>query len=303
MTEERTMPIEEIVNPINRFVAFIEEREAIRVRRLSGKPWPWTTNEIMQTYRFTNIHREDDTVSRHYQKTIRDRYGEFDLVFPATVLYRWFNRVSTCDALFNEPDFTNHSAYEQYMESGDIRILKDVINKLPPPHVTGAFIINGKPGFTKGEGVLEYFDEWMQKPWREVWHDWLETPPMLVEIYEWLMAEGLGTFMRGQIVADLKYLKFLVKVPDWWTWAAPGPGSMRGLNAVLERPLNNNWKKGEWLKELTDLNQTISPILEEIGLGKLHNQDLQNCLCEFSKFTKTARGTGRPRQVFRHKEN
>lgn len=296
------MNIEAIEDPVIRFVAFIEERENIRIRRSSGKPWPWTQNEILQSYRFTNVHREDDAVSRHYQKTIRYRYGEDPLVFPGTVLYRWFNRISTCDAIFNEPMLNNISVFEEYMMNHpNIRLLEDAVHRVQRPYVTGSFIINGKPGFPKETGVLMYFEEWIQKPWREMWFQWLENPPLLEEMYNLILSDGLGSFMRGQIIADLKYLPFMKNVDDWWTWAAPGPGSMRGLNIVRNLAASNPWRKGEWLVELNRLSDEVTPMLEEIHIGKLHNQDLQNCLCEFSKFTKTARGTGRPRQTFKHR--
>jgi 5-hmdU DNA kinase, helical domain len=294
------MNIANIPDPIERFVAFVEERENIRARRESGKPWPWTQDLTLQTYRFTNIHREDDKVSRHYQKTIRNRYEDSPLVLPGTVLYRWFNRISTCDAFFNEPDFTNKSAFEAYIETGNLDILQTILTKIPSPHVTGAFIVTGLPGYQKGEGVLLYFHTWCQKPWEEIWIAWRNNPPLLSEMYELIGSTGLGSFMRGQLVADLKYLPFMLNVPDWWEWATPGPGSMRGLNIVFGRPMNTVWRKGEWLEELRRLNSWVMPRLEKIGIDKLHNQDLQNCLCEFSKFTKATTNAGRPRQRFQH---
>jgi hypothetical protein len=223
------------------------------------------------------------------------------------VLYRWFNRVSTCDALFNEPDFTNNSAFEQYITTGNLGILQTVLSKIPTPHVTGAFIVTGKQGYQKGPGVLMYFHDWIHyhqcfSPWRETWHKWLEYPPSLENINEWIDSPGLGSFMRGQIVADLKYLPFMKNAPDWWTWAAPGPGSMRGLNIVFGRPMDTTWRKGEWLEELQRLSGWVTPMLEKAGINKLHNQDLQNCLCEFSKYTKVTTNAGRPRQVFRREE-
>jgi hypothetical protein len=124
-------------------------------------------------------------------------------------------------------------------------------------------------------------------------------PPYLAEIYDWIDGNGLGSFMRGQIVADLKYVKFMIDAPDWWIWATPGPGSQRGLNIVYERPMHQSWKKGEWLLALQQLNELVTPLLKSYGMGPLHNQDLQNCLCEWSKYTKVERGEGRPRQVFR----
>ena len=294
------MNIPAITDPIERFVAFIREREDIRLRRERGDPWPWTEDLTLQTYRFTNVRREHDKVSRHYQKTIRNHYGESPIVLPATVFYRWFNRPSTCDAFFNEPDLENQTTFERYIEANDPQILLDCLTEIEPPHVTGAFIITGKPGFSKGEGVIHWFHDWCQRPWNNAWKAWINYPPSLALMYEWLDGTGLGSFMRGQIVADLKYLPFMRHNVDWWAWATPGPGSQRGLNIVFGRPMDTTWGKGEWLFDLQRLSVWVEPELEKHGIGKLHNQDLQNCLCEFSKYTKVTTNVGRPRQVFRH---
>jgi hypothetical protein len=296
------MKIEDIENPIERFVAFIAEREAIRIRRfVMKKPWPWTDNDILQDYRFTNVHREDDAVSQHYQNTVRNRYLDRPLVLPTTVAYRWFNRISTCNALFNESHLNNLSVFEQYIDTGDEEILLDCLKKLPPPHVTGAFIVTGKPGFPKGEGVIHYIHSWCRKPWREFWETWQKDPPLLSKMYSYLYSEGLGSFMLGQLVADLKYLPFIQGVADWWDWATPGPGSLRGMNFVHGRPMMSPYSKGQWLNELIELSNTVTPLLAGYGMDRLHNQDLQNCLCEFSKFTKAATGQGRPRQTFKNR--
>jgi hypothetical protein len=297
VSKGENMRIEEIQNPVDRFAAFIMERELIRLRRTAGKPWPWTEDDILQDYRFTNVHREDDTVSQHYQDTVRNRYGENPLVFPASVAYRWFNRPSTCDALFSG----NRSVFESYIDTGNITILQECIGQLEPPYVTGSYIITGKPGYAKVDGVIYYIHHWCQKGWHDRWNYWRKDPPLLSEMYEWINSEGLGSFMRGQIIADLKYVPFMKNVKDWWIWATPGPGSLRGLNIVLERPMTESWPKGEWLTQLIRLNDIITPMLEKGGISRLHNQDLQNCLCEFSKYTKVARGWGRPRQTFKNR--
>jgi hypothetical protein len=291
--------IKDIEDPIEKFVAFIIERESIRKKRAGFLPWPWTEDNILQSYRFTNVHREDDKVSLHYQKSIRNRYGENPIVLPATVAYRWFNRMSTCDALFNEPELSNETVFERYINTNDIQVLLDCINNIEPPHVTGSFIITGMPGYPKAEGVVRYIHLWCQKDWRDLFDQWQKQPPLLSQMYEDIDSGGLGSFMRGQIVADLKYLPFMRNVADWWMWATPGPGSLKGLNIVMERPPTTPWPKGEWLVQLIRLADTVAPRLEKEGIGRLHNQDLQNCLCEWSKYTKTARGLGRPRQVFR----
>jgi hypothetical protein len=297
------MSITDLEDPFDRYAAFIRERNEIYHKKTGGQPWPWTEDRILQSYRFTDIYRERDRTSLHYQTTVRNRYGEDPIVLPATVLYRWYNRIITCDALFNEPDFSNQSAFERYIFSNceKASIIYDLINELPTPHVTGAFIINGAQGYAKGIGVAIQFHEWCQKPWREQWEQWTSFPPTLQDMFIWLRenASGLGSFMGAQLVADLKYLPFMEqKVEDWWTWAAPGPGSQKGLNAVLGRPMDQHWNEKEWQVEIQCLNLRENEALKD--LGPFHCQDTQNHCCEFSKYEKTRLGLGRPRQIFRH---
>jgi hypothetical protein len=165
--------IAEMNNPIEKFVTFIAEREAIRIRRfvMRNDP-PWTSDPILQQYRFTNVHREDDTVSKHYQKTVRDVYQDSNMVLPATVLYRWFNRPSTCEPIFDKGAAHSRSLYELYINSGSISLLQSGIDKLSPPHTTGAYVISSPEGLPKAEGILQYFDQWMQRDWVEQWRRW-----------------------------------------------------------------------------------------------------------------------------------
>jgi hypothetical protein len=296
--------ISDINDPFERYIAFLIERDKIYYRKTTGRHWPWTEDSILQEFSFTEVYRERDRTSLHYQKTIRDYYTQDDaFVLPGTVLYRWFNRMSTCDSFFGQPDFGNKSIFEHYIDNPgdkDLRILLECLEKIPTPHVTGAFTINGKPGHEKGVGVLCYFHEWCKKPWEDKWKAWLDSPPLLEDMYDWLRVDstGLGPFMAAQLVADLKYLPFMVDVMDWWTWAAPGPGSQRGLNIICDRSIGESWKPAEWLKRLQELNAAENKELVPLGLGPFHAQDTQNHLCEFSKYEKTRLGTGRPRQRY-----
>ena len=110
---------------------------------------------------------------------------------------------------------------------------------------------------------------------------------------------GLGSFMAAQIVADLKYVSPLKNARDWQTFAAPGPGSKRGLNRVLGRPKDTSWRDDDtWRAAFRLLREQIMPDLERIGLGDLHAQDLQNCLCEFHKYEHARLGEGKPKRRF-----
>jgi hypothetical protein len=110
---------------------------------------------------------------------------------------------------------------------------------------------------------------------------------------------GMGSFMSGQVIADTKYVGELYTAPDWWTWATPGPGSLRGLNRVMERPVDARWTGGSWHQALQELRGEVdSAIHANQSMDTLHAQDLQNCLCEFDKYERTRLGEGRPRSRY-----
>jgi hypothetical protein len=109
----------------------------------------------------------------------------------------------------------------------------------------------------------------------------------------------MGSFVAAQIVADLKYVPPLKHARDWMTFAAPGPGSKRRLNRVLGRPADAPWRDDDtWRVGFRRLHEEIKPELERMGLGDLHAQDLQNCLCEMDKYERTGLGEGKPKRRF-----
>jgi hypothetical protein len=50
---------------------------------------------------------------------------------------------------------------------------------------------------------------------------------------------------------------------------------------------------------LRNFHDSVRGDLERVGLGDLHAQDLQNCLCEFDKFERARLGEGKPKRKFR----
>lgn len=122
---------------------------------------------------------------------------------------------------------------------------------------------------------------------------------------------GLGSFMAAQVVADLKYFPPFYSrelgIPtsateDWWTFAASGPGSRRGLNRVMGAPIDNSWREEQWRASLAMLHKAILPELPASIDTRLSAQDLQNCLCEFDKYERARLGEGTPKQIYTPRE-
>jgi len=61
---------------INALFAFIEEREAIRLRREAGSDPPWTTDPILRAWSFRNVCREDDRTTIWIATEWRDPHAD-----------------------------------------------------------------------------------------------------------------------------------------------------------------------------------------------------------------------------------
>lgn len=245
------------------FFAYARERHSVYLRRRAGlqPPSVWTQDPILQEFRFTNVFRELDRTTEHFRRTVRDPLRSSGAVLLATVLWRWFNRTETGDAMFVHPydagsSLGNMTAWELYLEDSNTEWLRRAIHKhVGPrgPFVTGAYIIRSPGGMDKLTGVLDSVRRFRantiggvdQRPaadWVEFSTDaiWRNTssdnlPPLRLEqVWEWLgKFDLIGDFMAYEVVSDLRWTDLLSRAPDVMTWANPGPGAARGLGRVF----------------------------------------------------------------------
>ena len=81
---------------------FAAERQAIFYRRLKGNVASWTSDPILQNYRFTNAYRAADRVSQYLIREVQYGVGRSQdpqEVFFRTLLFKIFNRIETWEAL------------------------------------------------------------------------------------------------------------------------------------------------------------------------------------------------------------
>lgn len=108
-----------------------------------------------------------------------------------------------------------------------------------------------------------------------------------------MQLEGLGSFMAAQVVADLKNTEGhpLTRAPDWWTWSAWGPGSLRGLSWFFGQPITP-------AKYDQAMSVVIGYINRELPGLMISAQDVQNCLCEYDKYMRVRSGSGRSKRKY-----
>ena len=272
---------------MQQLIAWIAEREAIRVRREAGQPKPWTDDPILRAWRFCNIRRENDKVTRWIAQNWREPNAADPDLFFAMAVARLVNWPDTMTVLgYPVPFDGDHfitvlqtRAAEGAKVWGEAYNISNAGKSLPKVAVVSSVL----------------YGLWARRKQLRPKED-----DTLLGFYVRLKdMDGFASFMAAQVVADTKYVAPLLNARDWWSFAAPGPGSKRGLNRVLDRPKDTPWRDDDsWRAALARLHAAITPELERIGIGRLCAQDLQNCLCEFDKNERLRLGEGKPKRRF-----
>ena len=251
---------------INKFIHFINERERARILKGAGEPKPWTYDPVLQSYRFCNVRREDDKVTRWINDNWRGPYYQHPSMPRAMLLARLINWPDTLEEI-GFPEVWHARTYADKIGARMARGDKTW---------TGAYMITAEkePGIPKQVSVcktVEALNFQLRDTCQGVWEQLQELP-------------RIGSFMAAQVVADLKHCAELEHAHDKRHFCAPGPGSEKGLNILLG--VNRVWNQKDFIAEVCKLSD---PIWRGTGLI-LDNQDIQNCLCEFHKYV---RGTSR----------
>lgn len=271
------------------FLRFVIYRHRVWINRTAGKPAPWTDDAILQNYRFCNVYRELDKVTLWIRKNWSADYGSDPDLWFAMVVARLVNLPSSLNRLQPLPWVP-----KRFVDTMEAQAKVGVTVFGP------AYIVS-----TNGHSMpkAQYLAELVLNP---MWKARVSLRPQegehLQAYHARLMSmQGMGSFMAAQVVADIKNTpgSHLRKSKDWWDWAAPGPGSLRGLSRVLGRgAVRTGLKEPDWLAGVQYLRDQINDRFTSLGWDQVCSQDTQNCLCEFDKYERARLGEGKPKQKF-----
>lgn len=289
------IPISEIrkLTPIQRYLYWVEEREAIRLRKEADLPKPWTNDEILRNYRFCNVRRMDDKVSKWLQDNWYTPYFNHPNMLQAVGMARFINKpeslILLTDLLFKEKKPFPNASVNRINWSSVITTLREHRNN-GNVIFNGAYMVRGNDGIDKIECVVKYYVEPLSKI--EIDTSNMENTHKAI-----FSSYGLGSFMAGQIVADLRWA-----VAGTWLdkdkWAPLGPGSQRGKNRLEGKILSIKCKQKEFEKFLATLIGICKKELPAKITERLEAHDYQNTLCEFDKYERALWNQGRPKQKY-----
>lgn len=274
------------------FFAYAVKREKIRIAKDAGQERPWTDDEILQTYRFCNVFREDDVVTKWIRENLRDPMTNDGMVLMVMVVARFFNRVTTLEKI---KDILLTQGFNAYLFR---ERLKD-----HAPLVTGAYMIKTPKGMNKLEGLLEIF----QPVYNDLKHldnfvscrgPFLEDLWMELKKYPYI-----GNFIAYEVVTDMRHTKLMEGVQDANSWACAGPGAARGMSRICFGEIGNFRYSSD--SDQTRLNNGMQQLLmfsrsQEYWPFKRHweMREVEHTLCEFDKYERVRRHEGTPKQKY-----
>lgn len=294
------MQPDERVTSVESLLYFVWEREAIRLARENEIPREsWTADPVFRKYKFTNIRRRDDRVSRWVINNLIRPYRSDPYLWFTLLVARIVNWPPTLDRLLYEevipcrPEEFAPRDFERTIES-----FKKEVEKV----YSGAYMIYPtklEPGSSKSRSIAKYIIGDVVKQSENI-HYALRRKDCEPSVERFVgalaQAYGVSTFMAGQVAADLTYAPgHLDSAEDLYTWAPMGPGSLRGLNYLHGRSPYAGWSQVEFNSALMELNSRINNELDIVDLT-LH--DVQNVMCEFSKYCRARLGEGKPKTIY-----
>jgi len=275
--------------------AWVREREGIRLKKESGVPTPWTDDQILATYRFCNVRREDDRVTVWIRENIRKPFAAAKYLWLMMVIARLINWPDTLSELITTSAWPRGDDFDPQELGTVLNLRKERGDKV----YTGAYMIPApaERGADKQTWLAETVigDLWRR---RDRFHSYLHgraaEHATLQGVHELLMrTQGLGEFLAYQAVVDMRFTS-LLKYSTGKNWAAAGPGTIRGLNRIHGRPLKYSLGQERALSEMRAIYKVVQ---EETGV-EMDFSDVPNILCETDKYLRVKNGEGKPRALY-----
>lgn len=279
--------------PRDRLIHWITEREMVRQHKEKGDPKPWTADPILQSYRFCNVRRMDDKVSQWLLRNWYEPHKNHANMLAAVAIARFINKPESLETLGRWLFRNGPPRWD--MIKADLHDRKNY-----GPVFNGAYMVRGNSPNTKDKVVI-VVDEYVKPMFETV--QWYNADSMKATHSLLCLQYGFGSFMAGQIVADLRWA-----VDGGWkdrnTWAPMGPGSARGLARLFGgewKTLNGHYlnRPDEWQTDFR--REVLGKVKEQLPpevSSRLEAMDYQNICCEWDKHERALWGEGKPKQRY-----
>jgi len=264
--------------------AFAVERQKIFFRRYKGFDAPWTDDPILAVHRFTNAYRVSDRVSQYMLRHVQGNLaGSQEDIFFRTILFKFFNRISTWDRLvaaFGEPRAA-HFSPERYGQ-----VLENAIRGGTRIYSAAYIMPSGGPrsGYRRKHNMHLNL---LARMLADGLPSKIARARSMANAFELLRSyPTIGDFLAYQYVTDLNYSQ-LTEFTEM-EFVCAGPGALEGI-AKCFRQLGG--KDTEWIIRRTaeiqeEAFETLGLKFQNLWGRPLQLIDCQNLYCEIGKYAR-----------------
>lgn len=267
------------------FTNYINKRESVRLLKESGQPAPWTDDPILRDYRFTNVRRTDDRISKYGIEMFAENpsLSLYDKIMNM-ILFRAFNKPET-SAIFQQPiqDWSDENLNS--IDQHAAKLLDNLGDKYN--QYGSAYFQSGLKGAWGVRSNIHSAQRMLDMMAHIRENAIVEsiianpTPLGVLEIIKSVKGIG-GNFLSYQIWVDLTYIPELPLNEDHMTVA--GPGCALGISMLVEDM--DGMTPEELIFHIRD-NQHALDLDIDFCLTVM---DIENIFCEFSKYMKRTLG-------------
>lgn len=268
---------------------FAAMRQEVFFNKLKNVPPPWTSDPILNTYKFCNAYRVSDRVSQYLIKNViydeNKSQNEEEVLF-RILLFKIFNKIETWEYL--ESKIGDYITLSNFDLEGYSNILQEAMN-IGYVIYTSAYMSCASKEFgydKKHQNHLALIDKMVVK-------DRVINPIVkaksLEEIFHILESYPLlGKFMAYQLATDINYSEVINFDDNSFTIA--GPGAERGINKCFIDTKGKSYADViYWMTENQENEfQRLGLNFKSLWGRPLQAIDCQNLFCETDKYCRAA---------------
>lgn len=265
---------------------FAAMRQDVFFNRLEGCTYPWTSDAILNKYKFTNVYRATDRVSQYliknviYNDALPDSPRE---VFFRIMLFKLFNKIETWELLTSK---IGQVTFEDYNFKSYEKVLSAAMTAGKRIYSAAYIMPSAKSSFgyeRKHGNHLKLIESMI----RQETYNRMANASTMQQAFEILKAfPSLGDFLAYQFLIDINYSTVINFSES--EFVVPGPGAKGGISKCFSDTAGLS--EVEIIKLMTD-RQEIE--FERLGLSfktlwgrNLQLIDCQNVFCEVDKYAR-----------------
>ncbi|HEY9801126.1 MAG TPA: nucleotide kinase domain-containing protein [Leptolyngbyaceae cyanobacterium] len=277
---------QEIFDTYWRFAAM---RQEVFFNRINNVPPPWSSDPIINTYKFCNAYRASDRVSQYLIKNViydaRRSKNEEEVLF-RILLFKIFNKIETWEYL--ESKIGDYITLDKFDLDVYSNILQEAMN-LGYVIYTSAYMSCASKEFgydKKHQNHLALIDKMVVK---DKVISQIVKAKSLAEVFHILQNYPLlGKFMAYQLATDINYSEIINFDENSFTIA--GPGAERGINKCFIDTGGKTYSEIiHWMTENQEKEfQRLGLNFQSLWGRPLQAIDCQNLFCETDKYCRAA---------------